>query len=727
MSLTSDVTAPPYGGTVSFIGRVFDDQGIQITDITPYGNDPVYIYNLANPGVTYMMLPDDRKIVPNSFYYDLTQLEAQSFTTTNYGLIPLTGTTWDGVTLSIEWEMPPVDYSKTIITCAELAGQSGGFSVHHDIGVIPAGSMNIELFNNENEPYLAGEVGPELGLRGAFYTLSPSPDGLYHNTTDIPIANNGFTPGQQFPYGFDTLTIRNPADLTELEGVFSTTLYYNGFVFDNSVIQYRENNGSGTEVDIFQGTTGPPTLFNYHIGDVGPNFSFIAKDVFGSNYIQSDISQYLTHTGANDDSFSIDDPVSATYWNGGSSVLDMAGLSGYGVQSYTINYSDLQQSDSYSYKIFYYTFDNSLAVLTSPIQPGKKATLGANTVITYDPGPDNTTINNGNPFVATLSWTPFNSPMALNGPLVNSLSQTATWSALQQSGLSFTVDSLLEPGTNNFTINLSFGIGGVTGNIPGIPPGAPNFTLTYADPIFDFFVNGSTGTNISLPMTQPASVNVNYYTADQPRVLWPFPDPLFSIYYNSNEYPLVPSGTTGNFRVNGGIVLNTAEAGSTLSVQARGSGPTGTVYGYEVLTYGSTGPIPCFFGNAPILTPSGNVRIDSLKTGDVLVTNKGFGFVKNLRSYKIPASAVTNPYLIPEGKYGATEDLPISPLHRVQVDTELIAAKDLGLEQMQLTGQLHYFNVELDKWQNMFVAGVEVDSLAPAAWVAIVEGLAAMK
>jgi hypothetical protein len=63
----------------------------------------------------------------------------------------------------------------------------------------------------------------------------------------------------------------------------------------------------------------------------------------------------------------------------------------------------------------------------------------------------------------------------------------------------------------------------------------------------------------------------------------------------------------------------------------------------------------------------------------------------------------------------------------VQVGNKLIAAKDLGLVQQDLLGTIHYFNVELDKWDNMYVAGVEVESLAPAAWVVIAEALAKEK
>ena len=93
----------------------------------------------------------------------------------------------------------------------------------------------------------------------------------------------------------------------------------------------------------------------------------------------------------------------------------------------------------------------------------------------------------------------------------------------------------------------------------------------------------------------------------------------------------------------------------------------------------------------------------------------------------MPAAPHTNPYLIPMGTYGASQDLLISPLHGVQIGKDIIAAKDLGLEQVKMSGNIHYFNVELDKWDNMYVAGVEVESLAPPAWAAIVDSLALVR
>jgi hypothetical protein len=44
----------------------------------------------------------------------------------------------------------------------------------------------------------------------------------------------------------------------------------------------------------------------------------------------------------------------------------------------------------------------------------------------------------------------------------------------------------------------------------------------------------------------------------------------------------------------------------------------------------------------------------------------------------------------------------------------MIEARDLGLKQKAMKAPFNYYNIELPGWSNMRVAGVEVESLAPA-------------
>jgi len=77
------------------------------------------------------------------------------------------------------------------------------------------------------------------------------------------------------------------------------------------------------------------------------------------------------------------------------------------------------------------------------------------------------------------------------------------------------------------------------------------------------------------------------------------------------------------------------------------------------------------------------------------------------------ASAATNPYRIPRGQFGATEELLISPEHHVLVNGRLVKASHLGLQQKVMKNEIIYYNLELEAWANMTVAGVTVESLAP--------------
>jgi hypothetical protein len=44
----------------------------------------------------------------------------------------------------------------------------------------------------------------------------------------------------------------------------------------------------------------------------------------------------------------------------------------------------------------------------------------------------------------------------------------------------------------------------------------------------------------------------------------------------------------------------------------------------------------------------------------------------------------------------------------------MVEARDLGLKQKEMKAPFNYYNLELPGWANMRVAGVEVESLAPA-------------
>jgi uncharacterized repeat protein (TIGR02543 family) len=154
-------------------------------------------------------------------------------------------------------------------------------------------------------------------------------------------------------------------------------------------------------------------------------------------------------------------------------------------------------------------------------------------------------------------------------------------------------------------------------------------------------------------------------------------------------------------------------------------GPTSfTVLGNTTLyaQWAPGGGAVCFLGSAPVQTPAGWARIDSLAVGDLVRTADGRDVavvrVKHQR-IEVPSAAV-NPYVIPAGQFGATENLAISPRHCVAVPgSGMVEARFLGLKQMPMRAAFDYYNLELPEWDNMVVAGVEVESLAPKKQVAM--------
>jgi hypothetical protein len=125
--------------------------------------------------------------------------------------------------------------------------------------------------------------------------------------------------------------------------------------------------------------------------------------------------------------------------------------------------------------------------------------------------------------------------------------------------------------------------------------------------------------------------------------------------------------------------------------------------------------VVCFLGNAPVATPAGPKRIDSLKEGDLVLTETGKSVpIQRVKVMRVRPGSTTNPYVIRKGQFGATEELLISPRHCVAVGDKMIEARDLGLPQKTMKKPFTYYNIELPGWANMRVAGVEVESLAPA-------------
>lgn len=225
---------------------------------------------------------------------------------------------------------------------------------------------------------------------------------------------------------------------------------------------------------------------------------------------------------------------------------------------------------------------------------------------------------------------------------------------------------------------------------PADVPGAPAKPTTVAQV-------GAITVNYSAPAFTGGSAITNY-----------------RIYWSANS-----GAITGNAYVNStattfsvpNLLANTSYTFVVAAINSDGEGPD-SLPSDPIQT---TPPPICFLANAPVLTPRGYRRIDSLRVGDLVKLANGSSMeIKSVKVVRYQPSAVVNPFVIPKGTFGAKERLLISPSHRVAVPGRgMVEARNLGLKQWTMHEDFDYYNLELEKWENMVVAGVEVESLAP--------------
>jgi hypothetical protein len=176
---------------------------------------------------------------------------------------------------------------------------------------------------------------------------------------------------------------------------------------------------------------------------------------------------------------------------------------------------------------------------------------------------------------------------------------------------------------------------------------------------------------------------------------------------NQTNLPL-PAPGTGQFTIV--VTSQNSNYSSSFHLDMRSSATTTTT------TTTAAPGVVCFLGSAPVSTPDGPRRIDSLHEGDLVLTSDGEAVaIKRVKAMRVRPGPSTNPYVIAAGQFGATEELLISPRHRVATaGGAMVEARALGLVQKAMRAPFNYYNIELSGWVNMRVAGVEVESLAPA-------------
>jgi hypothetical protein len=138
--------------------------------------------------------------------------------------------------------------------------------------------------------------------------------------------------------------------------------------------------------------------------------------------------------------------------------------------------------------------------------------------------------------------------------------------------------------------------------------------------------------------------------------------------------------------------------------------------------------IPCFVAGTRILTPTGEVAVDSLRPGDLVITqDDGPQPLRWVGRRRVEATARFAPVLIRAGTFGDHRDLMVSPLHRVLIRDSLaellfgeaevlVAAKDLVNGRSVVTcpgGTVDYVHLLFDRHQVVVSEGLATESFLP--------------
>ena len=139
-----------------------------------------------------------------------------------------------------------------------------------------------------------------------------------------------------------------------------------------------------------------------------------------------------------------------------------------------------------------------------------------------------------------------------------------------------------------------------------------------------------------------------------------------AITYSSNNPSVVDiSGSTATFLSAGSSELQALAAETDYYNQGVSDPQTVNVTG------GGGGGIPCFTAGTMIRVPTGEVAVETLKAGDLVVTSAGrtVPLKAVLTTHVEKTTVATAPYLIPAATYGSAQprELVLSPAHAFQI------------------------------------------------------------
>jgi hypothetical protein len=138
-----------------------------------------------------------------------------------------------------------------------------------------------------------------------------------------------------------------------------------------------------------------------------------------------------------------------------------------------------------------------------------------------------------------------------------------------------------------------------------------------------------------------------------------------------------------------------------------------------------SGGVPCFPAGVRIRTPHGEKAVETLKTGDLVLTAAGRAVPIRMHSYSLEETTpATAPYFIPAGAMGPkapAKPLHLSPLHAFQIKPNVWwCAKEAAkvaptkIQQYGLGEPITYYHVECPNFlrDNLIADGVVVESFA---------------
>ena len=143
--------------------------------------------------------------------------------------------------------------------------------------------------------------------------------------------------------------------------------------------------------------------------------------------------------------------------------------------------------------------------------------------------------------------------------------------------------------------------------------------------------------------------------------------------------------------------------------------------------------VPCFAAGTRLSTPEGDVRVEELQVGDLVVTkDDGAQPLRWIGRRRVAAQGNFAPIRIEAGALGAHDALTVSPLHRVLIRDSLaeilfgegevlVAARDLvnGHSVRRIEGgEVEYVHLMFDRHQVVFSEGLETESFLPGPQIA---------